>query len=216
MSQGQHLLQRQCQQMVFWLHQCHELQKSSCSEFTRWHWSCILTYVWLPVLFLFWGMCKRAKSMTWNRVTVPNFVLTLQDDNAANSRIVGYGTNYCIAKQMQNAFAAYFPNCKRLFWWLRVFSTDCATQQAPLQTYNAGQNVSRECVTVPGRNVVAQSLTRCCAQDLLTTLHVHLMDETNSRAEISDCTNVCHAHRAPRHDQHSPFMRAVMELFAAS
>ena len=72
------------------------------------------------------------------------------------------------------------------------------SKQAALQTYSAGQNISCECVAVRVWNVVERSSTRCCVQDLLTALHVHLMDETNSRAEISDCTNV----RYTYHTQH--------------
>ena len=92
----------------------------------------------------------------------------------------------------------HMPYRYTLYFWWHMFSADCTTQQAAFQTYNAGQNISCECVAVRVWNVVERSSTRCCVQDLLTTLHVHLMDETNSRAEISDCTNVCYTY----HTQH--------------
>ena len=56
-------------------------------------------------------------------------------------------------------------------------------------------------------NVVERSSTRCCVQDLLTTLHVHLMDETNLRAEISDCTNVCYTYHT-QHQVSTPVIHA--------
>ena len=88
-----------------------------------------------------------------------------------------------------------------------MFSADCTTQQAAFQTYSAGQNISCECVAVRVWNVVERSSTRCCVQDLLTTLHVHLMDETNSRAEISDCTNVCYTYHT-QHQVSTPVIHA--------
>lgn len=113
-------------------------------------------------------------------------------DNAANSRIIGHGTKITWSqhKYMSYRYTLYF-------WW-HMFSADCTTQQAAFQTYSAGQNISCECAAVRVWNVVEWSSTRCCVQDLLTTLHIHLMDETNSRAEISDCTNVCYTY----HTQH--------------
>ena len=96
------------------------------------------------------------------------------------------------------------------FWWhIHVLCRlhKQLSKQAAFQTYSAGQNISCECVAVRVWNVVERSSTRCCVQDLLTALHVHLMDETNSHAEISDCTNVCYTYHT-QHQVSTPVIHA--------